>query len=143
MRVYGHTTTAMHDMSTLPPPPRQLYIYVGHPPLPRCRTGIPRALRASRPFYRHEVDRFVCFFRCYARVPRPHSEGLPGGLLEGSCGRRKHRSTRNRLNVGTFMPASECEALMGRLFEKNFDCTHDSREQYDMRCVYYPLIIYF
>ena len=29
-------------------------------------------------------------------------EGLPGGLLEGSCGRRKRRSMPNRLKVGMY-----------------------------------------
>ena len=41
-------------------------------------------------------------------------EGLPGGLLEGSCGRRKRISMRNRPNVGTFVPASENEMLIRR-----------------------------
>ena len=46
-------------------------------------------------------------------------EGLPGTLLEGSCGRGKRRSMRNRLNVGMFMPASEHETLIPRRRGKN------------------------
>lgn len=39
-----------------------------------------------RPFYRCEVDLFIRFFRYRASLPRPHpGEGLPRGLLEGSC----------------------------------------------------------
>lgn len=30
-------------------------------------------------------------------------EGLPGGLLEGSCGRRRRRSIPNRQNIGPLM----------------------------------------
>ena len=60
-------------------------------------------------------------------------EGLPGGLLEGSCGRRQRRSMRNRLNAGTFMPTSS-EGGVG----KNFDCIYDNRYQC---CIYYSLII--
>ena len=41
-------------------------------------------------------------------------EGLPDGLLEGSYGRPKRRSMRNRPNVDKFMPASEYETLIGR-----------------------------
>ena len=49
-------------------------------------------------------------FRLLLPLPCPPAstspgEGLPGGLLEGSCGRRKRRSMSNRLNVGTFMPS--------------------------------------
>ena len=52
-------------------------------------------------------------------------EGLLGGLLDGSCGRRRHRVMRNRLNVGTYVPASEHERSSEDGVEKNFDC-HDT-----------------
>ena len=38
-----------------------------------CWTGIPSGLRASRPFYQHKADRFVCIFRYCARLPRLYS----------------------------------------------------------------------
>ena len=55
---------------------------------------MPSALRASRPFSRPEAELFVCFFRYRARLPppRPGRACLCGGLLEGSCGRRKRRN---------------------------------------------------
>ena len=43
-------------------------------------------------------------------------EGLRGGLPEGSCGRRRRRVMRNRLNVGTYAPASEYEMLIRRRY---------------------------
>ena len=55
------------------------------------------------------------FFRYRAVLPRPHpGTPLPGGLLEGSYDRGKHRSKRNQLNIGAFMPASEYETLIRR-----------------------------
>ena len=42
--------------------------------------------------------------------------GLHGDLLEGLCGRRRRRCMPNRLNVGTFMPASDHQTLV-RSFE--------------------------
>ena len=58
-------------------------------------------------------------FRLLLPLPCPPAsispgEGLPGGLLEGLCGRRERRSMRNRPNAGTFMPASEYETLIRR-----------------------------
>ena len=55
-------------------------------------------------------------------------KGLPGGLLEGSCDRRKHTKLTHGLQVGTFMPAQQDmnRASEGGV-EKNFDCTHDNR----------------
>ena len=50
----------------------------------------------------------------FASASTSPGEGLPGGLLEGSCGRRKRISMRNRPNVGTFVPASENEMLIRR-----------------------------
>ena len=46
-------------------------------------------------------------FRLLLSLPCPPAstspgEGLPGGLLEGSCGRRKRRSMPNRLKVGMY-----------------------------------------
>ena len=41
-------------------------------------------------------------------------EGLHGGMLEGSCGRRRHRGMINRLNVGTCAPASEYGTFIRR-----------------------------
>ena len=46
-------------------------------------------------------------FRLLLPLPCPPAstspgEGLPGGLLEGSCGRCKRCSMPNRLNVGVF-----------------------------------------
>ena len=60
-------------------------------------------------------------FRLLLPPPSPSAstapgEGLHGGLLEGSCGWRRCRVTRNRLNVGTYAPASEYE---NRSFESN------------------------
>ena len=58
-------------------------------------------------------------FRLLFPLPCPPAstspgEGLPGGLLEGSCGRRKHKNMRNRPKVGTFMSASEYQTLIIR-----------------------------
>ena len=58
-------------------------------------------------------------FRLLLPLPYPlastsRGEGLPSGLLEDSCGQRKPKSKRNRLNGGTFMPASEYETLIRR-----------------------------
>ena len=41
-------------------------------------------------------------------------EGLHGRLLDGSCGRRRRRGMRDRLNVGTYAPGSEYETLIRR-----------------------------
>ena len=57
--------------------------------------------------------RFLLLLPCRPVSSSP-GEGLPGGLLEGSCGRRKRISMRNRPNVGTFVPASENEMLIRR-----------------------------
>ena len=48
--------------------------------------------------------------------PFPPASTAPGevlhaGLLEGSCGLRRRRDMRNRLNAGTYAPASEYETL--------------------------------
>ena len=84
-------------------------ICVGYPELSRRRTGIPSALRPSRPFYRREVDHFVCCLRYRAHLPRAHpARACP----VASCGRPKCRSMRNRLNVGMFMPTSEYGKLI-------------------------------
>ena len=57
--------------------------------------------------------RLLLALRC-PPAPTSPREGLPGGLLEGSCSRRKRRSTRNRLNVGAFTPAPEYQTLIRR-----------------------------
>ena len=49
------------------------------------RPGNPRALRASRPFYRCEVDPFVGLFRHRARLPRRH----PGRAYTAACSRAR------------------------------------------------------
>ena len=67
-----------------------------------CR--IPRALRASRPFDRREVG-LTSPLPCPPASTSP-GEGLPSGLLEGSCGRPKCRSLPNCQEVGACMPAS-------------------------------------
>ena len=46
-------------------------------------------------------------------------EGLHGGLLEGSCGRRCRRVMRNRLDVGTYAPAPKYEARIQRRCAQN------------------------
>ena len=67
---------------------------------------------------------------------------LPRGLLKGSCGRRKRKSIRDRLNIGTLMPASDRETLIQAGVGKNFDGIYDSRQQqYDMCCISYSLFI--
>ena len=47
-----------------------MYLFVGYPDACDRRTGNPRGLRASRPFYRRDVDLFVCFFRHRAHLLR-------------------------------------------------------------------------
>ena len=69
-------------------------------------------------------------FRLFLPLPcppasTPPGEGLPGGLLEGSCGRRKRRRTANRLNVDTFMPASGYETLIRRRCGKKLRLRRD------------------
>ena len=54
-------------------------------------------------------------------------KGRQGGLLEGSCGRRRCRVMRNRLNVSKYAPASEHETLIRRRCRKQIDCTYDDR----------------
>ena len=56
-------------------------------------------------------------FRLLLPPPRPPAstapgEGLHGGLLDGSCGRRRRRGMRNRLNVGSYAPGFEYETLI-------------------------------
>ena len=68
-------------------------------------------------------------FRLLLPLPCPPDstsprEGLPGGLLEGSCGWRRRRRMPNLLNVCTFMPASAYETLIRRRRgTKNFGFT--------------------
>ena len=62
-------------------------------------------------------------FRLLLLLPCPPAstspgEGLPRGPLEDLCGRCKRRCIQNRLNVRTFMPASEYEMLVQRQFRK-------------------------
>ena len=54
-------------------------------------------------------------------------EGLHGGLFEGSSGRRRLRSMRIRLDIGTYAPASWYETLMRRWRRKtsNVNTTTD------------------
>ena len=67
-----------------------------------------RALLASRPFSRREANLFVCFFgyTVPACLDLSSGEGLPGGLLEGSCGRRKRKRMPNQLNAGMCVPTA-------------------------------------
>lgn len=80
-----------------------------------CRGGNSSALRDLRVFSRRDA---TFSFAASATVPtcldlavgRPDrwpspAEGPSNSLLEGSRGRRNRRSTWNRLNVGSFMPA--------------------------------------
>ena len=72
---------------------------IAYPEACRLRTGIPSALRSSRPFF---LTRGELFGWLLSLSSPPAStalrEGRPGGLLEGSCGRRERRSTANRLS---------------------------------------------
>ena len=65
-------------------------------------------------------------------------ESLPGGLLEGSCGRRKRRNMRNRPKVGTSCPLQNIKRSSSEGgVEKNFDCTYISTDtRYGMFCIY-------
>ena len=54
----------------------------------------------------------------------PATDGARGeparrGLLAGSCGRNRRRVMRNRLNVGTYVPASEYETVVQNRCKKN------------------------
>ena len=93
-----------------------LYLYIDIRRIPRIVSSQEWASECSPRFEAlfstpGELFRLLLPLPCRARLTR---EGLPGGLLEDSCGRRKRKSMRNRLNVGTFMSASEYEALIIR-----------------------------
>ena len=60
-----------------------IYIHVGYPDACHHGTGNPSALRASRPFYRREVDLFVGFFRHRACLLRRY----PGRASTVACSR--------------------------------------------------------
>ena len=124
---YGHVRSqGRHHSATANPP---FYRYIVCLKSPRRRTGIPCALRASRPFYRHETYPFVEFFRDRARLPRPQ----PARACPVVCSRALAADVnaevcmRNRLNVGTLMPASEYETIFRRRYRKLFDLVHTNR----------------
>ena len=80
-------------------------------------------------------------FRLLFPLPCPPAstspgEGLPGGLLEASCGRRKRRSARNRLNVGTFIPLQNMKRISDGGVGKNFNRACDNRQQYEYGMCY-------
>ena len=82
--------------------------------------------------------RWTFSFSSFTTVPAcldlTHGEGLPGGLLEASCGRCSCRSMQNQLNVDTFMPASEYETLIRRRCGKKIDCTCNKIADTTMIC---------
>ena len=65
-------------------------------------------------------------------------DGLHGGLLEGLRGRRDRRGIRNRLNIGTGGPASECKTLIRRRCETQNSIVRvisDMRTTYDLSVI--------
>lgn len=52
-------------------------MYTRYPDAYDSRTGIPSALGASRPFYRHVVDLFICFFRYRIHLCLDRTRGGP------------------------------------------------------------------
>ena len=79
------------------------YVLVANPKSCRSRSGNASALRASRLAALFSTGGvFVCLFRYVPCPPASTSpgEGLPGGLLEGSCGRPKRRRMPNQRNIG-------------------------------------------
>ena len=87
-------------------------IYVGCPDACDRRAGNPSAPRAWRTSNRREVDLFVGLFP-------PPWDGLHGGLLEGSCGRRRRGGMPNLQNVGeSAYPAQNMKILIRRRCDK-------------------------
>ena len=81
----------------------------------RWRSGSPGSLRGFAAFSstRGGPQRLFLPPPC-PPVSTTSGEGLHGGLLDGSCGRRHRRATRNGLNVGTYAPYSESETPVRR-----------------------------
>ena len=80
-----------------------LEIDVGYPESCRRRTEIPRCSPRFAALFSTRAGPF----RLLLPLPCPPAstspgEGLPGGLKESSCGRRKRGSMPNRLNVGMY-----------------------------------------
>ena len=96
-------------------------MYAGYPNACDRRPGNLSALRASEAFLSTRGGPFRLFLPppCPPALTAP-GEGLHGGLLEGSCGRRRRRrmSNHQKLNDPTYLFQNMNRALFRRRYDK-------------------------